>query len=78
MPVMAVGYLNPIGRGGKTEGISPVEFACLAVVLIERADRHSVTVLTPDCGVWKVVRSKIRKESSAAPVNEERRKVGRE
>ncbi len=43
---MAVGFLDPLGRGGKMSNI-PGGICCLLVVLVERADRQFVAVLSP-------------------------------
>ncbi len=73
---MAVEFLDPLGRGGEPSNIPGAICWSNLVVLVERAGRYSVAVLTPDCRVWRVVRSK--KEASAAPEAFERREAGRE
>ena len=46
---MAVEFLDPLGRGEKPSNIPGGICWLDLLVLVERADRYSVAVLTPDC-----------------------------
>ena len=58
---MAVEFLDPLAKRGKHSNIPDGICWLDLVVLVEWADLYSIAVLTPDCSVWRVVRSAEKK-----------------
>ena len=77
MAVMVVVFLNPLGKSpwkrGKNRAKSPMVFAGLVVVLVERADRKSVAGLGP---TFEEGSEESRSRGSRSPSNQSRRFMG--